>query len=154
MNAAREANKKGIRKSLPILWIVKLKETKSPSPLVWVGSTGMTTRDTRSGPPAQTPSAHSPDPCPELRTTNGKRSTINVSTELEMTSDTRQNVGKTCYIKHCKCSLPYIYDSEKIQSFEWPVWRCTLWHNVNSCVFVGHRTSIQVVCQYVNCEHE
>jgi len=28
---------------------------------------------------------------------------INVLTELEMTSDARQNGGKACYVKHWKC---------------------------------------------------
>jgi len=29
---------------------------------------------------------------------------INVSTELEMTSDARHNGGKALYVKHCKCA--------------------------------------------------
>jgi len=31
-----------------------------------------------------------------------------------------------------------------------PKWRCTLWRNVLFRVFVGHRTSFQAVCRYVN----
>jgi len=41
-------------------------------------------------------------------------------------------------------------DTQKIQSSYWPKWCCTLWHNVNFRVFVGHRRSFQVVCRYVN----
>ena len=41
-------------------------------------------------------------------------------------------------------------DAQKIQSSDWPKWHCTLWHNVNFCIFVGHRTSFQAVCRYVN----
>jgi len=33
---------------------------------------------------------------------------INVSTELQMTSDARKNSGKARYVKHCKCALPVI----------------------------------------------
>jgi len=33
---------------------------------------------------------------------------INVSTELEMTSDARQKGRKACYIKHCMCGYPVI----------------------------------------------
>ena len=29
---------------------------------------------------------------------------INISTQLEMTSDALQNRGKVCYVKHCKCA--------------------------------------------------
>jgi len=32
------------------------------------------------------------------------RYVINVSTELEMTSDDRQNGGKANYVTHCKCA--------------------------------------------------
>jgi len=31
----------------------------------------------------------------------------------------------------------------KIQSSDWPKWRCTLWRNVNSCIFVRHWMSFQ-----------
>jgi len=41
-------------------------------------------------------------------------------------------------------------DTQKVQSSDWPKWCCMLWHNVNSCVFVGHRVSFQQVCRYVN----
>ena len=42
-------------------------------------------------------------------------------------------------------------DTQKIQySDDWLKWRCTLWRNVNFRIFVGHRTSFQAVCQYVN----
>ena len=34
--------------------------------------------------------------------------TINASTELKMTSDSRRNSGKARYVKHCKCALPMI----------------------------------------------
>jgi len=41
-------------------------------------------------------------------------------------------------------------DTQKIQSSDWPKWRCTLWRSVNYRVFVGHQTSFQQVCRYVN----
>ena len=39
---------------------------------------------------------------------------------------------------------------KKIQSFDWPKWHCMLWGNINSHIFVGHRTSFQACSRYVN----
>ena len=41
-------------------------------------------------------------------------------------------------------------DTLKIQSSDWPKWRCALWRNINNRIFVGHRTSFQAVCRHVN----
>jgi len=43
-------------------------------------------------------------------------------------------------------------DSQKIQSLDWPKWRCALWRNVSFRIFVGHRLSFQVVCRNVHLE--
>ena len=60
---------------------------------------------------------------------------INVSTELEMTSDARQNGGKTRYVKPLQVRVSS--DNKKIQSSDWPKWRCTLWRSVNSRILSG-----------------
>jgi len=41
-------------------------------------------------------------------------------------------------------------DIQMIQSSNWPKWRCMLWHNVNSRIFVGQQMSFEQVCWYVN----
>jgi len=77
----------------------------------------------------------------------GNTDTINVSTELEMTSNAWQKCGKAHNFKTLQMSATS--DTQKIQSSDWPKWHCK-----NSCVFVKHRTSFcllirHFVCRYV-----
>jgi len=48
-----------------------------------------------------------------------------------MTSDARQNGGKTRYVKRVTS------DTQKIQSSDWPKWHCTLWLNHKFQSFCG-----------------
>jgi len=72
---------------------------------------------------------------------------INVSTELEMTHDARQNGGKfvTSNIASAR-NQRYLKDSV----FWLAQRRCTLCPFANSSIFVGHRALFQAVCLYVN----
>ena len=74
---------------------------------------------------------------------------INEPTELEMTSDVLQNGKRARYVKLLEVRVTS--SNQKIQSSNLPKWHCTLWRNINSHIIVGHRTSFQAVCRYVNC---
>jgi len=82
-----------------------------------------------------------------------------ISSVLSKSSLTYRQILKwrRCPTKRRECSLCPILqvritnNTQKIQSSDWPKWRCTLWRNVNSCVFVRHRTSFLAFCRYVNC---
>ena len=57
---------------------------------------------------------------------------MNVSTELEMTSDARQNGGKARNVKHYKCAKPVILKGFSL--LIGPNDRCKLWRNVKRSV--------------------
>jgi len=44
--------------------------------------------------------------------------------------------------------------SQKLQSSDWPKWSCTLSLNVISRISLGHWTTFQAVCQYINLNQE
>jgi len=71
---------------------------------------------------------------------------INVSTELDVQCPTKWRESSLRQTLQVRVTS----DTQIIQSSDWPNLRCTLWRNINSRIFVGHRTSFQAVCQYVN----
>ena len=75
---------------------------------------------------------------------------IKVSAERLKWCQTLDKCAKAGYVKHCKARNQWY---TKIQSSDWPKWRCILWHYVNSFLLsdlMSFQMARKTVCQHIN----